>query len=101
MTRLHDLSVRVLLLFAAALMVAVAPHAGVWYIISRHLGVTGAVASALIALAVVKHLGWIGGHLPCSGDVTHHPGSRCGLALAYVLMGSRVARQASALPVLL
>jgi hypothetical protein len=40
---------------------AIAAHAGVWYLISRHLGLSGALASALIAIAVLNHLGWISG----------------------------------------
>lgn len=59
--RLHDLPVRFPVLFAVAMIVAVAAHAGIWYAISRHLGFSGVVASVLVALAVVKHLGWIGG----------------------------------------
>ena len=49
------------LVAALVLIAAVAAHAGVWYLISWHLGVSGAVASALIGLVVVKHLGWFGG----------------------------------------
>ncbi|MGH8261537.1 MAG: hypothetical protein ACREUG_17800, partial [Steroidobacteraceae bacterium] len=58
---MHEVPFRFPVLFAAAMIVAVAAHAGVWYVISRHLGFSGVVASALISLAVVKHLGWIGG----------------------------------------
>ena len=49
------------MLVAAVLFVAVAAHAGAWYFISQHLGLSGGLALALIAIAVVKHLGWIGG----------------------------------------
>ena len=49
------------MLVAVLLVVAVAAHAGTWYFVSHHLGLSGALASALIAIAVVKHLGWIGG----------------------------------------
>ena len=59
--RLHDLWAASPLLAALVITLAVAAHAGVWYFISRHLGLSGAVASVLIALAAVKHLGWIGG----------------------------------------
>jgi membrane protein YdbS with pleckstrin-like domain len=59
--RIHDLPVASPLLAALVLIIAAAAHAGVWYFISRHLGLSGALASALIALAVIKHLGWIGG----------------------------------------
>lgn len=48
-------------LVALVLIAAAGMHAGVWYLISRHLGLSGAVVSALIALAVIKHLGWFGG----------------------------------------
>ena len=48
-------------LVALALIAAAGAHAGVWYLISRHLGLSGAVASTLVALAVIKHLGWFGG----------------------------------------
>lgn len=59
--RLRDLPVASPLLAALVLVMAAAAHGGVWYLISRHLRLSGAVASALIALAVVKHLGWFGG----------------------------------------
>lgn len=59
--RLQGLQFRFPVLFAAALIVAVAAHGAFWYVISRHLGFSGVIASALIALAVIKHLGWIGG----------------------------------------
>lgn len=49
-------------LAAVLLLIAVAAaHAGVWYFIARHPGLSGTVASALIALAVIKHMGWLGG----------------------------------------
>jgi membrane protein YdbS with pleckstrin-like domain len=59
--RLRDLPIRSLVLVAAVLVAAVAAHAGAWYFISRHLRLSGALASILIAIVVVKHLGWIGG----------------------------------------
>lgn len=59
--RIHDLPAVAPLVAALVLISAVAAHAGVWYLIAHHLGLSGAVASALIALAVIKHLGWIGG----------------------------------------
>lgn len=59
--RIHDLPVASPLVAAFVLIVAAAAHAGVWYLISQHPGLSGAVASALIALAVVKHLGLFGG----------------------------------------
>lgn len=48
---------------AFVLIIAVAAHAGAWYFISHHPPLSGVVASALIALAVIKHLGWLGGGL--------------------------------------
>src|SRR5262249_23807750 len=45
---------------AVVLIVTVAAHVGAWYFISQHLAFSGAVASALIALAVIKHLRWLG-----------------------------------------
>lgn len=49
-------------MFVSAILVAViAIHAGAWYFMSRHLGLSGALASVLIALALLKHLGWITG----------------------------------------
>lgn len=49
-------------LAAALLLIAVAAvHTGVRYFIGRHLGLSGTAASALIALAVIKHMGWLGG----------------------------------------
>jgi membrane protein YdbS with pleckstrin-like domain len=59
--RSRDLPVASTVLGAVVLVIAVAAHAGVWYFISEHLGVSGVVASVVIALAVLKHLGWIGG----------------------------------------
>ena len=59
--RIRDLAVASPLLAALVLIIAAAAHGGLWYLISRHLGLSGAVASALIALAVIKHLGWFGG----------------------------------------
>ena len=49
--RIHDLPV---VLVAAALVGAVAAHAGAWYFISQHLGLSGGLASVLIAIASVK-----------------------------------------------
>lgn len=48
-------------LVALVLIAAAGMHAGVWYLISRRLGLSGAVVSALIGLVVLKHLGWFGG----------------------------------------
>lgn len=59
--RIHRFPVGAPVLVALVLVAAVAAHAGAWYFISHHPGVSGALASALIAIAVVKHLGWIGG----------------------------------------
>lgn len=59
--RIHNLPGGAPVLVVAVLLVAVAAHAGAWYFISRHLGLSGGLASVLIAIAVVKHLGWIGG----------------------------------------
>lgn len=61
MRRMHGIPVGSTALAAIVLIVAVLAHAGVWYFISQHLSLSGAVASVLIALAVLKHLGWIGG----------------------------------------
>lgn len=61
MSRLHSLPARIPALATVALIIAVAAHAGVWYFISQHLGVSRVIASVLIVLAVIKHLGWIGG----------------------------------------
>ncbi|MHB8812961.1 MAG: hypothetical protein ACYDAE_06805 [Steroidobacteraceae bacterium] len=49
------------MLVAVVIVAAIAAHAGAWYLISRHLGLSGALASRLIAIAVLKHLGGIGG----------------------------------------
>lgn len=49
------------MLVAVVLVAAVAAHAAAWHFISHHLGLSGVVASVLIAIAVVKHLGWISG----------------------------------------
>ncbi len=57
--RLHGLLSAALV--AVVVVAAIATHAGVWYLISRHLGLSSALASALIVIAVVKHLGWISG----------------------------------------
>lgn len=59
--RIHALPVRSFVLVSAALVAAIAIHAGAWYFISRHLGLSGGLASVLIALAVLEHLGWITG----------------------------------------
>ena len=59
--RIHNLPVGSPVLIAVVLVAAVAAHAGAWYFISQHLGLSGALASVLIAIAVVKHLGWISG----------------------------------------
>jgi len=59
--RIHDLPVGSAVLVAVVAVAAIAAHAGAWYLISRHLGLSGALASALIVIAVVKHLGWISG----------------------------------------
>lgn len=59
--RAHGLPVVPSLVAAVVLVAAAAAHAGVWYLISRHLGLSGVVASALIGLAVIKHVGWFGG----------------------------------------
>ena len=56
--RMHDLPIGTAAL-VAVLIAAIAAHAGAWYFISHHLGLSGALASALIAIAVLKHLGWI------------------------------------------
>lgn len=61
MRRMHGIPVGSTPLAAIVLIVAVLAHAGVWYFISQHLSLSGAIASVLIALAVLKHLGWIGG----------------------------------------
>ena len=58
--RIHGVPVGASVLVAAVL-VAVAAHAGAWYFISRHLGLSGGLASVLIAIAVAKHLGGISG----------------------------------------
>ena len=58
--RIYDLPVGSSVLIAVALLAAVA-HAGAWYFVARHWGLSGALASVLIALAVLKHLGWITG----------------------------------------
>ena len=63
--RIHGLPIASLVLAAIVLVVAVTGHAGVWYFISRHLGLSSAVASALMALAVIKHVRWIVGAVPC------------------------------------
>ncbi|MGH7107872.1 MAG: hypothetical protein ACREFT_15355 [Acetobacteraceae bacterium] len=49
------------MLVAIVLVAAVAAHAGVWYFISHHLGLSGMLASVLIAIAVAKHLVWTSG----------------------------------------
>lgn len=59
--RIHRFPAGAPVLVALVLVAAVAAHAGAWYFISHHLGLSGALVSGLIALAVVKHLGWIGG----------------------------------------
>ena len=59
--RIHDLPFEVPVLVAVVLVAAVAAHLGAWYFISHHLGLSAALASALIAIAVLKHLGWISG----------------------------------------
>lgn len=48
-------------LVAALLLAVAALHAGLWYLAFRHPRLSGAVASALVALAVMKHAGWLGG----------------------------------------
>lgn len=59
--RIHGLPVRASVLVAAVLVAAVAANAGTWYFITQHLGLSGGLASVLIAIAVVEHLGWISG----------------------------------------
>lgn len=59
--RIHGLPVGSAVLVVVVLVAAIAAHAGVWYLISQHLGLSSAIASVLIAIAVLKHLGWIGG----------------------------------------
>lgn len=59
--RLRARSVGPVILAVIVVMAAVTVHTGVWYYVSRHLGLSSAVASALVALAIAKHLGWIGG----------------------------------------
>lgn len=61
MRRIHGIPVGSTVLAAIVLTVAVVAHAGLWYFMAQHLRLSGAVASVLIALAVLKHLGWIGG----------------------------------------
>ena len=56
--RIHGVPVGASVLVAVVL-VAVVAHAGAWYFISQHLGLSGGLALILIAIAVVKHLGWI------------------------------------------
>ena len=41
------------MLVAVLLVAALAAHGGAWYFISHHLGLSGALASALIAIAVL------------------------------------------------
>lgn len=59
--RLQARSVGPVIFAVVVAIAAAAAHAGVWYYISRRLGLSSAVAAALITLAVIKHLGWIGG----------------------------------------
>lgn len=59
--RIHDLPVSSAVLVVVVLAAAIAAHAGAWYLISQHLGISGALASVLIGIVVLKHLGWIGG----------------------------------------
>lgn len=58
--RIHGLPMGASVLVATVL-VAVAAHAGAWFFISRHLGLSGGLASVLIAIAVAKHLGGVTG----------------------------------------
>lgn len=59
--RINDLRSAPPLIAAVVLIVAFIAHAGFWYLLSQHLRLSGAIASALIALAVLKHIGWLGG----------------------------------------
>lgn len=59
--RFQDLPVRGPVLVAVVSVTAVAAHAGTWYFMSQHLGLSSAIASALVALVALKHLGWISG----------------------------------------
>lgn len=59
--RIHALPVGSFVFVSAILVAVIAIHAGAWYFMSRHLGLSGALASVLIALALLKHLGWITG----------------------------------------
>lgn len=45
-------------LLAAALIVLIAFHGLILYFASSHLALSGALASGLIALVVIKHLGY-------------------------------------------
>ena len=58
-SRMHGLPVGSPVLVAVVLVAAVAAHAGAGYFISQHLGLSSALASVLIAIAVLKHFGWI------------------------------------------
>jgi hypothetical protein len=40
---------------------AIAAHAGAWYFTAHHWGLSSALASVLMVIVVVKHLGWISG----------------------------------------
>lgn len=57
--RILDLHVGSTVLVAILAVAAIAAHAGAWYFISQHLGLSGTLASVLIAIAVLKHLGWL------------------------------------------
>lgn len=59
--RFQDLPVRWPVLVAAAFITAVVAHLGIWYFVSQYLGLSSVIASILVALVVLKHLGWIGG----------------------------------------
>ena len=60
--RMHGLpAVGSPMLVALVLIAAIAAHLGAWHLMSRHWGLSGALAATLIAIAVVKHLGWISG----------------------------------------
>jgi membrane protein YdbS with pleckstrin-like domain len=59
--RMHNFPVGSAMRAAIVLIAAVAAHAGAWSMISQHLGLSSALASVLIAIVVVRHLGWISG----------------------------------------
>lgn len=66
MRRIHDLPVGSTVLVVVVLVAAVAAHAGAWYFISRRLGLSDALASVLIGIAVPSIWDGSAGHTPCS-----------------------------------